>query len=149
MSTATETPISFEWFEPHSAVIHRGGQSWAKLTYGDYDLSGEGRWWVSPMLELKGERVTTAPRPLSCNDRSDQETAGLLALVEIGKPDFRPPPRFATDAAVWAHVKAKNPKPYDEWSPRDFAAANKIYGFSLRKYGENNPELAAKYGVTL
>lgn len=146
MTMTPATPITYETFDHgREFILHMNGLPLAKVVY-------EGQWIVVPAIPTGTTKVVWAETPevLHELDRdAEPEDALMLALSHCARPEFRRPPSFARDKAVWAHVKAKNPKAYDEWEPKDFAAANKIYGFSLRKYGENNPELAARYGIDL
>lgn len=143
--------ITQEWFDEQHAVIHRNGHAWAKLTRSmcNRGAGDEPCWVVVPLVPGKGGMLDEGTRHELPTDVQDKDDAMLMALTVIGRPNFRPAPRFATDPALWEHVKAKNAKPYDEWAPSDFAAATKIYRFSERKYGEQNPELAHRYGVVI
>lgn len=158
MSATTGTPITHEWMDdltPPTGFIYLNGFPIARVAWTDDPSTRVAGWRVAPAqaqsnggvdyLDDAGAMVGT--------DINDREEALVMALIEVSKPDFRAAPKFATDRACWAHVKqkveAQSGKAYDEWEPTQFKAAARIYTFTLRKYGENNPELAERYGIEL
>lgn len=151
------TPISHEWMpgNPPTGFIYLNGFPIARVSWTDDPSTRVTGWRVAPAQVQSdgGVSYLDDAGAMVGHDPDDRDEAMMLALIEVSKPDFRAPPRFATDAACWAHTKqkveAQSGVPYDQWTPTQFKAAARIYTFVLRKYGQGNPELAERYGIEL
>jgi len=56
-----------------------------------------------------------------------------------GASQDRPAPKYVRSLQAWERASQKIGKPYEDWTGPQFAAATKIYKFTLSKYGLNQP----------
>lgn len=59
---------------------------------------------------------------------------------------MRPLPNFVSNLAIWDYTQTKFNLDYEEWGPKEFAKAQRVYNASLLKYGKDLSSLPTSNG---